>query len=136
MKKIFIGLMALALAFTAAVSLTGCGPTAGLDELTLDEIASANMSGTYTCVVETKTYNSDGSLKNSSTSDPVEKSAATVKLEMAGMATTIGLVGTATSSAKGRVCANSKFTKIVIYVYTKDSDGRITAESITTYKKI
>ena len=29
--------MALALAFTAAVSLTGCGPTAGLDELNLEE---------------------------------------------------------------------------------------------------
>ena len=134
MKKLFIGLMALALTFTVSLALTGCSPTAGLDELTVDEILAADMSGTYTCVVETKTYNSDGSLKNSSTSDPVEKSAAAVKLEMTTSATVIGLAGTATSSAKGRVCANSKFTKIVIYAYTL-SGSRTTAETITTYRK-
>ncbi len=114
--------------------MTGCDPTTGLDELTVDQILAADMSGTYTCVVETKTYNSDGSLKNSSTSDPVEKSAAAVKLEMTTSAAAIGLAGTLTSSAKGRVCANSKFTKIVIYSYTLSGTQK-TALTITTYRK-
>lgn len=136
MKKLFIGLMALALTFTAAVSLTGCGPTAGLDELTLDEITAADMSGTYNCVTKNTMFNSDGSVSSSNETNPSEVSAAVVKAEMLKSAAIIGLTSTITSSVKGRVCANSKFTKIVIYAYTKDSDGRTTAETITTYKKI
>ena len=117
MKKLFIGLIALALSFTAVVSLTGCSPTAGLDELTIEDILAADMSGNYSCVVETKTYNSDGSLQNSTQDETASVNALVVKADMTTSAGVIGLAGTLTSSAKGRVCANSKFTKIVIYIY-------------------
>ena len=134
MKKLFIGLMALALAFTAAVSLTGCGPTAGLDELTLDEITAADISGTYSLVTKTTLYNSDGSVKSSSESDPAEVAGLVVKADMAASAIAIGLTSTVTSNANGRVCANKKFTKIVIYSYTR-SNGKLTSEVIKTYRK-
>lgn len=138
MKKLFIGLMALALAFTAAVSLTGCGPTAGLDELTLDEITAADMSGTYSAVRTTTTYTYDSEGKQTSSAETTnlgDKSAVQVKVAMTTAAATIGLTSTLTHNANGRVCANSKFTKIVIYAYTNDSNGRRTFSTVTTYKK-
>ena len=138
MKKLFIGLMALALAFTVALSLTGCGPTAGLDELTLDEITAANMSGTYSAVktITTYTYDSEGNQSSSSeTTNLGDKSAVQVKAAMASAAATIGLTSTLTHNANGQVCANSKFTKIVIYAYTNDSSGKRTLSTVTTYKK-
>ena len=135
MKKIILSLMVALLALGTVITMSSCSPTAGLDELTLDEITAANMSGTYSCVTKTTTYNSDGSVNTSSESDPSEVSAAAVKTSMLASAAAIGLSSTISSSVKGRVCANSKFTKIVIYAYTRDSDGHITAETITTYRK-
>ena len=135
MKKITLSLLVILMAFAAGISMTSCSPTAGLNELTLDEITAANMSGTYSCVTKTTTYNSDGSVKSTDESDSVEKSAAAVKASMLASAAAIGLTSTVTSNVKGRVCANDKFTKIVIYAYTRDSDGKITAETITTYRK-
>ncbi|MBO4533691.1 MAG: hypothetical protein J5726_08375 [Treponema sp.] len=136
MKKILLSLMVALMALGTVITMSSCSPTAGLDELTLDQITAANMSGTYSCVVETKTYNSDGSVKTAEKSDSSEVSAAAVKTSMLTSAAAIGLSSTISSSVKGRVCANSKFTKIVIYAYTKDSSGHITAETITTYKKL
>ena len=83
MKKLFIGLMALALAFTAAVSLTGCGPTAGLQEISWDDLKDAKLYDSYGAVTKTVTYASDGT-STSTTSDEATLSGAAVKLAVAG----------------------------------------------------
>ena len=134
MKKIFLSLMVIMMAFVSMISFTSCGPTAGLDELTLDEISAADISGTYSLVTKTTLYNSDGSVKSSSESDPAEVAGLVVKADMGASALAIGLSSTVTSNANGRVCANKKFTKIVIYSYTR-KDGKLTSEVIKTYKK-
>ncbi len=60
--------------------------------------------------------------------------AAEVKMTAALGKTAIEL-GKASKTAEGRVCANKKFKKIVIYIYKNDSDGNRIGETITTYTK-
>ena len=39
------------------------------------------------------------------------------------------------SNSYGDVYANKNFSKIVVYVYTKDSDNKLVGKSVTTYTK-
>ncbi|MBR6340300.1 MAG: hypothetical protein IKR64_00220 [Treponema sp.] len=134
MKKLFIGLMALALAFTAAVSLTGCGPTAGLQEISWDDLKDAKLYDSYGAVTKTVTYASDGT-STSTTSDEATLSGAAVKLAVAGTKASFDVIKALNPNSTGKVCANYDYSKIVTYIYTKDSDGKLVSEGITTYKK-
>ena len=67
MKKIFLSLMVIMLAFAAVITITSCSPTAGLEEIDYEDIANANLAGTYTCTTKTIIYNSDGTTTSNST---------------------------------------------------------------------
>ena len=138
MKNTFKTLFALALLCGFAFIFSSCmfNPTFGLDEVSFEEIAKADLYDNYNYTIETKTYtyNSDGTSKIDHTSDSGTATATEVKTTAAAAKLAIEL-GKSTNTAEGRVCANKKFKKIVIYVYKNDKDGRRISEVITTYTK-
>ena len=128
MKKIFIGLMALALAFTAAVSLTGCD--FGFKEVDFEDIPQAKLFDKYSVTTETYTASS-----NKTTTETGELSGEAVR---AAIATTKGLIEAAKAIDKhsyGEVKANSNYSKIVTWFYKYDSDNNLVTRTVTTYKK-
>ena len=134
MKKITLSLLVILMAFAAVVSLTGCGPTAGLDEISFDDIASAKLYDTYGSTTKTVTYASDGSA-SSTKSDETEMSGAAVKIAIAASKAAIETVKIVYTKSSGKVCANKDYSKIVTYAYTRDSEGKLVSEVIVTYKK-
>ncbi len=138
MKNTFKTFLALTLLFGFVFAFSSCqmNPTAGLDEVSFEEIAKADLYDNYNCTIETNTYtyNSDGTSKKDHTSDSGTATAAEVKSTAAAAKLTIE-AGKLLKLAEGRVCANKKFKKIVIYVYKNDKDGRRISEVITTYTK-
>ncbi len=135
MKNTFKTLFVLTLLFGMAFAFTSCmfNPTFGLEEVTFEEIAKADLYDSYNYTIETNTYNSDGSKKDH-TSDSGTATAAEVKATASAAKAAIE-TGKLLKLAEGRVCANKKFKKIVIYVYTNDKDGNRISEVITTYTK-
>ena len=138
MKNTFKTLFAFTLLFGMAFAFTSCmfNPTFGLDEVSFEEIAKADLYDNYNYTIETNTYtyNSDGTSKIDHTSDSGTATAAEVKTTAAAAKVTIE-AGKLLKLAEGRVCANKKFKKIVIYVYKNDKDGNRLSETITTYTK-
>ena len=135
MKNTFKTLFVLTLLFGMAFTFSSCmfNPTFGLDEVSFEEIAKADLYDKYNYTKETNTYNSDGPTKDH-TSDSGTATAAEVKTIAATAKATIE-AGKLLKLAEGRVCANKKFKKIVIYVYKNDKDGNRISEVITTYTK-
>ena len=135
MKNTFKTLFALALLCSVAFIFSSCmfNPTFGLDEVSFEEIAKADLYDNYNYTTETNTYDADGTrTKHEVTSGTA--TAAEVKTTAAAAKLAIEL-GKSTNTAEGRVCANKKFKKIVIYVYKNDNDGHRIGETITTYTK-
>jgi hypothetical protein len=128
MKKLFIGLMALALAFTAVVSLTSC--EFGLKEVDFEDIPKAKLFEKYT--VETVTYTK---ASDSSSTTNGEMTGEQVRLAIAGTKTAIEAAKILYSKSYGEVKANSNYSKIVTYFYTKNSDNELVTRVVTTYKK-
>ena len=135
MKKFLTSFLILALALGAVVSLTSCGPDAGLEEISFEEIAKAKLYDTYSAVTTTKTYKSDNTLDQKKTTDPEEISGAQVKVEIAAKKVVIDTAKALSAKVTGKVCANKDYSKIVAYVYTRDSNNNLTSEAVTTYKK-
>ena len=133
MKNTFKTLFALTLLCGFAFIFTSCmfNPTFGLDEVSFAEIAKADLYDEYNFTIETKTYDSDGSHKSSesgtATAAEVKTTAAAANLAIEA--------GKLLNTASGRVCANKKYKKIVIYLYKNDKDGNRISEVITTYTK-
>ena len=134
MKKIFLSLMVFMMAFAAVISFTSCGPTAGLEEISYEDLANAKLSGTYTCTTKTTVYKSDGS-KDVKTTEPTSLSAEALKIAVAANKVSVDLLKKASPKSSGKVCANSNYTKIVTYIYTRDDDGKLQSEFVATYKK-
>ena len=132
MKKLFNALM-IALALGMVVSLASCSPTFGLEEVTFEEIADANITGTYNVNSTTSTWDSDGNKSSEKTSDTMDGAA--VKIAIALSKAGIEIAKKTYSNTYGNVYANKSFTKIVVSVYTKDSNNKAVAESVTTYTK-
>ena len=127
MKKLFIGLMALALTFTASLALTGCG--LGFKEIDFEDIPQAKLFDKYSVTTETYTASS-----NKTTTETGELSGEAVR---AAIATTKGLIEVAKaldSHSYGEVKANSNYSKIVTYYYKYNGENLVT-RTITTYKK-
>lgn len=135
MKNTFKTLFALALLCSVAFIFSSCmfNPTFGLDEVSFEEIAKADLYDNYNYTTETNTYDADGTRTNHEVTSGTA-TAAEVKMTAALGKTAIEL-GKASKTAEGRVCANKKFKKIVIYIYKNDSDGNRIGETITTYTK-
>ena len=135
MKNTFKTLFALTLLCSVAFIFSSCmfDPTFGLDEVSFDEIAKADLYDEYNVTTETNTYNADGTRTSHDVTSGTA-TAAEVKITAALGKTAIEL-GKASKTAEGRVCANKKFKKIVIYIYKNDSDGNRIGETITTYTK-
>ena len=134
MKKITLSLLVILMAFAAGISMTSCSPTAGLDEISFEDIANANLSGTYSVSTKTVNYKSDGTVDSSKTEDDT-LSAASVKTSIATSKLAIEGLKLISSKSSGRVCANKNYSKIVTYVYSRDNDDHLVYEIITTYTK-
>ena len=121
MKNTFKTLFALTLLCSVAFIFSSCmfNPTFGLDEVSFEEIAKADLYDNYNYTTETNTYDADGTRTNHEVTSGTATAA-----EVA--------INTLT---EGRVCANKKFKKIVIYLYKNDKDGNRIGETITTYTK-
>ena len=128
MKKLFIGLMALALAFTAAVSLTGCD--FGFKEVDFEDIPQAKLFDKYSVTTETYTASS-----NKTTTETGELSGEAVRAAIAGTKTAIEVAKALDGHSYGEVKANSNYSKIVTYYYKYNGENLVT-RIITTYKKI
>lgn len=133
MKNTFKTLFALTLLCSVAFIFSSCmfDPTFGLDEVSFEEIANADLYDNYNYKTESKTYDSDGTHSTSesgtATATEVKTAAASCKLLIEA--------GKLSGLYDGRVCANKKYEKIVIYIYKNDKDGNRIAEGITTYTK-
>ena len=68
MKKITLSLLIILMAFAATVSFTGCSPTAGLEEITFEEIVDAKLYDSYSVTSKTISY-SNGSKKSEEKSE-------------------------------------------------------------------
>ena len=134
MKKHLSILLILAIAFGAICTLTACDPTAGLDEVSFEEIANARMYSTYDVSSTTITYNSEGT-GTSTSSDPDTMSGAAVKSAIAASKLAIETSKIVYPKTYGDVYANKDYSKIVVYVYYRKSDDTLTSKSITTYTK-
>ena len=130
MKNTFKTLFALALLCGFAFIFSSCmfNPTFGLDEVSFEEIAKADLYDNYNYTTETNTYDADGTRTNHEVTSGTA-TAAEVKITAAAAKVAINTL------TEGRVCANKKFKKIVIYVYKNDKDGHRIGETITTYTK-
>lgn len=130
MKNTFKTLFAFTLLFGMAFAFTSCmfDPTFGLDDVSFEEIAKADLYDNYNYTIETNVYDTDGTrtshevASGTATAAEVKITASTAKLAI-------------NTLTEGRVCANKKFKKIVIYVYKNDEDGHRIGETITTYTK-
>lgn len=109
-------------------------PTFGLEEITFEEILEADLYAKYNVSYEFITYNKDHTVKNRETSTGVLTSDK-VKASLTGLKASIELAKV-THLAGGKVCADKNYKKIVSYSYTYDTDGNLTREDITTFKKI
>ena len=135
MKNTFKTLFALTLLCSVAFILGSCSmnPTFGLEEVSFEEIAKADLYDEYNCTIETNTYDADGKqtshdvTSGTATAAEVKSTAAAGKLTIEA--------GKLLKTAEGRVCANKKFKKIVIYIYKNDKNGKRIGEVITTYTK-
>ncbi len=134
MKKIFIGLMALALTFTAVISLTGCASGATFEEISWDDLKDAKLYKAYDRSRRTVEYNS----KKVATRDTTEEDVIAgelVKIEIAQSKILLDVTKAMLPKTTGKVCANKDYSKIHTYIYIKDNDGNTTSEIITTYRK-
>ena len=134
MKKIILSLMVVLMALGAVITMSSCSPTAGLEEIDYEDIANANLAGTYTCTTKTIIYNSDGTTTSNST-EPTSLSGSSVKAAIALSKVSVDTIKAMSPKSSGRVCANANFTKIVTYVYTRNSEGNLIQEYIATYIK-
>lgn len=134
MKKIVLSLLVILMAFGAVATITSCSPTAGLEEIDFEDIANANLSGTYSVKNVTTTYESDGTSKKSE-SDVTTLSGSQVKVSVAADKASVEVIKLLFPNSYGEVCANKNYSKIVTYIYTRDSDNKITSKSVTTYSK-
>ena len=128
MKKLFIGLMALALTFTASLALTGCG--LGFKEIDFEDIPKAKLYDEYTyeTVTYTKANDQSTTTKGELTGEGVRASIATAK-------TAFELIKAVDSKSYCEVKANGDYSKIVTYYYRYNSDNELITRTITTYKK-
>jgi len=135
MKNTFKTLFALTLLCSVAFIFSSCifDPTSGLEEVSFEDIAKANLYDNYDYTAETNTYDEGGTqtshevTSGTATADEVKAAAAAGKIAIEA--------GKIFKTHSGRVCANKKFKKIVIYIYTDNSDGKRIGESITTFTK-
>lgn len=134
MKKHLSLLLILAIAFGAVCTLTACSPTAGLDEVSFEEILESNFYDSYNVTTKTITYDSDGKTVNEETSSKT-LSKLLAKTSIMTDKAAVESAKAITEAAKGRVCANKDYSRIVTYVYTVDSNGHITSQIIKTYTK-
>ena len=125
MKKLFNVLIAFAVLAAGLVCFSSCSPTAGLEEVSFEEIANAKMSGTYTCYKSVYVRDSDGEVISSSKETTEKVSYITVKTTAATVALLCDLSG-----HDGVVYANDKFTKVTIYDYTIDSETKVKLNEI------
>ncbi|MBO4857357.1 MAG: hypothetical protein J5527_02445 [Treponema sp.] len=130
-KTLFVLTLLCGIAF--AFSSCQTNPTAGLDEISFEEILKADLYDEYNSKTETITYNTEGQ----ETSHDTESGVVTGAEVKAYATVSKGLIEgiKILTYYEGRVCANKKYSKIVIYFYTKTKDGTITSEVITTYTK-
>ena len=130
-KTLFIITLLCGIAFAFCSCQTN--PTAGLDEISFEEIAKADLYDEYKVTTDTYSYDDEGaelshtSTSGTATGDEVKATAAAGKLAIEA--------GKLLKTHEGRVCANKKYSKIVIYMYTKNSSGITTEKVITTYTK-
>ena len=134
MKKHLSILLILAIAFGAICSLTACDPTAGLDEVSFEEILKSNFYDSYNVSTKTITYDSDGN-KSGETNSSTTLSKLLAKASITADKAAVESAKAISESAKGRVCANKDYSTIVTYIYTVDSNGHITSKIIKTYTK-
>ena len=111
MKKLFNALM-IALALGMVLSLVSCGPTFGLEEVSFEEIADANITGTYNVNSETTTYDADGNGKTVS-ANPDTVDGAAVKIAVAASKLAINASKLVYSKTYGNVYTNKSFSKIM-----------------------
>ena len=134
MKKHLSILLILAIAFGAICSLTACDPTTGLDPVSFEDIANAKLYDTYNVTSTTITYDSEGQ-GTSDSSDPDTMNKAAVKAAIAASKLTIEASKIVYSKTYGDVYANKDYSKIVVYIYYRNSDDKLVSKSITTYTK-
>ena len=135
MKNTFKTLFALTLLCSVAFIFSSCNsnPTFGLEEISFEEIAKADLYDEYNYTTETNTYDpANGDrlthkvFTGTNTGEQVRSTAASWKLEIEA--------GKLFKLHSGRVCADKKYRKIVIYMYTYD-DEKLTSEVIATFTK-
>lgn len=134
MKKHLSILLILAIAFGAICSLTACDPTTGLDPVSFEDIANAKLYDTYNVTSTTITYDSEGQ-GTSESGDPDTMNKAAVKAKIAASKLAIETSKIVYSKTYGDVYANKDYSKIVVYIYYKNSDDKLVSKSITTYTK-
>jgi hypothetical protein len=135
MKNTFKTLFALALLCSVAFIFSSCifDPNFGLEEITFEEITKAELYDNYDYTIETNTYDSDGTQTKHEVTSGTATAAEVKATALTGKATIEA--GKLLKTYSGGVRANKKFKKIVIYIYTNNSDGKQIGSVITTYTK-
>ena len=132
MKKLF-NVLIITFAFGMVLSLVSCSPTFGLEEVSFEDIANANITGTYNVNSTVSSWDSEGNKSTSKASDTLSGDA--VKTAVAASKVLIAAKKLVYSNSYGNVYANKSFSKIVVYEYIKDSNNKIFGETVTTYTK-
>jgi len=131
-KTLFVLTLLCGIAF--AFASCSMNPTFGLDEVSFEEIINADLYDEYNVTTETIIY-SDGQVASDDTASGTATATEVKTYALTSKGLIEGIKILATDYYEGRVCANKKFSKIVIYFYTKTKDGTMTSEVIKTYKK-
>ena len=131
-KTLFVLTLLCGIAF--AFASCSMDPTFGLDEVSFEELINADLYDEYNVTTETITY-SDGQVASDDTASGTATATEVKAYAIASKGLIEGIKLLVSENYEGRVCANKKFSKIVVYFYTKTKDGTLTSEVITTYKK-
>ena len=136
MKKHLSIILILAIAFGAICTLASCNdPTAGLDEVSFEDILNADLCSSYDIQTVTKTFDAEGHQTDKDETITKDVGKSNVKILLLKDKVAVETAKKTSENNKSRVCANKSYTRIVTYAYTVDSNNVTRLSVITTYTK-